>query len=210
MDTAILQLQKPGYPSSKIYLIILSRWFESFEFFQLHDIIEERSHDLKWWNMVRTSPLILAGYLCGQMVTQQYPLHRGRWHIHSSVVPWASYQIRKIVCCTCAGNAGNVFPRHRLQRKTTSYRSRHASRHVRDTRAVMHVGIANRRWRGKRSRRMRNPNFYVSGERPIRQLPLGLTFFDNPAGLPACQPPPSPLHFHHCALWIQSNFLIAP
>ena len=35
-------------------------------------------------------------------------------------------------------------------------------------RAVMHVGIANPRWRGKRSRhswRMRNPTFYVSGKR---------------------------------------------
>ena len=31
--------------------------------------------------------------------------------------PWASYQIRKIVDCACAGNSGNVFPRRRLQRK---------------------------------------------------------------------------------------------
>ena len=30
---------------------------------------------------------------------------------------WASYEIRKIAGCACAGNAGNVFPRHRLQRK---------------------------------------------------------------------------------------------
>ena len=30
---------------------------------------------------------------------------------------WASYQIRQIVGCACSGNAGNVFPRHRLQRK---------------------------------------------------------------------------------------------
>ena len=31
---------------------------------------------------------------------------------------WASYQIRKIAGCTCAGNAGNVFPAfHWLQRK---------------------------------------------------------------------------------------------
>ena len=32
-------------------------------------------------------------------------------------VPWASYQIRKIAGCACAGNAGNVFPRRRFQRK---------------------------------------------------------------------------------------------
>ena len=30
---------------------------------------------------------------------------------------WASYQIRKIAGYACAGNAGNVFPRHRFQRK---------------------------------------------------------------------------------------------
>ena len=31
---------------------------------------------------------------------------------------WASCQIRKIAVCACAGNAGNVFPRRRLQRKS--------------------------------------------------------------------------------------------
>ena len=31
--------------------------------------------------------------------------------------PWASYQIRNIASCACVGNAGNVFPRRRLQRK---------------------------------------------------------------------------------------------
>ena len=47
---------------------------------------------------------------------------------------------------------------------------KHASRHVRHARTVMHVGIANPRWRGKRSRhsrRMRNPQFYFSGKTPI-------------------------------------------
>ena len=39
--------------------------------------------------------------------------------------------------CACAGNAGNIFP------VTAGKRSRHASRHVRHARAVMHVGIAN-------------------------------------------------------------------
>ena len=39
--------------------------------------------------------------------------------------------------CACAGNAGNVFL------VTASERSRHASRHVRHARAVMHAGIAN-------------------------------------------------------------------
>ena len=30
---------------------------------------------------------------------------------------WASYQIRKTASCACAGNAGNVFPRGRIQRR---------------------------------------------------------------------------------------------
>ena len=30
---------------------------------------------------------------------------------------WASYQIQKNAGCACAGNAGNVFPRHRFKRK---------------------------------------------------------------------------------------------
>ena len=34
-----------------------------------------------------------------------------------ATMPWASYQIRKIAGCACAGNAGNVFPRRRFQRK---------------------------------------------------------------------------------------------
>ena len=51
-----------------------------------------------------------------------------------------------------------------------SWRSRHASWHVRHAHAVMHVLIASPRWRGKRcrhSRRMRNPQFYVSVKRPM-------------------------------------------
>ena len=37
-------------------------------------------------------------------------------YVHSSS-QWASWQIRKIAGCACAGNAGNVFPRRRFQRK---------------------------------------------------------------------------------------------
>ena len=63
-------------------------------------------------------------------------------------MPWASCQIRNIAGCACAGNAGNVFPAP-TSKETACYRSRHASRHVCDARAVMHVGIANPRWPGK-------------------------------------------------------------
>ena len=62
------------------------------------------------------------------------------------------------------------FPHHEGKR------SWHASRHVRDARAVLHAGIANWRFplksavggkRSRHSRRMRNPQFYVSGKRPM-------------------------------------------
>ena len=58
-------------------------------------------------------------------------------------------------------------------KETTSWWSRHASRHVRHARTVMHVGIANPRWRWKRfrhTRRMHIPQFYVSG--PKAQMVL--------------------------------------
>ena len=83
-------------------------------------------------------------------------------------VEWTSYKIRKIAGCACAGNAGERFPRHRLQRKPLV--SDPDMHHGTCARAVMHVGIANPRWRGKRSRHswcMRNPKFYVSGKRPM-------------------------------------------
>ena len=57
------------------------------------------------------------------------------------------------------------FRRHRLNKW-----SRHTSRHVRHARTVMYVGIANPRWRVKHSRhsrRMCNPQFYVSGKKPM-------------------------------------------
>ena len=57
-----------------------------------------------------------------------------------------------------------------ISKETDSYRSRHVSRHVRYARAVMHVGIPKPRWRGKRCRhswRMRNPQFEISGKKPI-------------------------------------------
>ena len=36
---------------------------------------------------------------------------------HRVLSPWASYQIRKIGVCACAGNAGNVFPHRRFRMK---------------------------------------------------------------------------------------------
>ena len=60
-----------------------------------------------------------------------------------------------------------------ISKETPFCRSRHASRHVRHAHAMMHVGIANLRCRGKRSwhsRRMRNPQYCVSGKRPMDRI----------------------------------------
>ena len=40
-----------------------------------------------------------------------------RLFFHTRLGTWASYQIRKIPVCACAGNAGNVFPHRRFRRK---------------------------------------------------------------------------------------------
>ena len=124
-------------------------------------------------------------------------------------VSWASYQIGKSAACACPGNAGNVFPPP-TSKETAGQRSRHASRLVRDARAVMHVGIANPRWRGKRSRhfrRMRNPQFYVTGKRPMgewlaRWPPLWVAkrfFWDRGPGFEATH--------HHMKLFAHDWYL---
>ena len=69
------------------------------------------------------------------------------------------------------GMPGTFSPPSTLK-ETAIQQSRHASRYVRHTRAVIHVGIANPRWREKRSRHswsMRNPSFYVSVQRPMER-----------------------------------------
>ena len=72
------------------------------------------------------------------------------------------------------GHAPGIPP---TSKETAIERSRHVWRHVRHTRVVMHVGIFNPRWQGKRSQhsqRIRNPQFYVSGKRPMHQYPCSL------------------------------------
>ena len=76
---------------------------------------------------------------------------------------------------------GTFFP-PLISKETANYRSRHASRHVRHARAVMHVGITSPQLRGKRSRhsrRMRHPQLYVSGKRPIMVSAIGCCLLDG-------------------------------
>ena len=77
---------------------------------------------------------------------------------------WASYEIRKI-----AGNAGNVSPPS-LNSDTDMHHGTCAT-HV-PWCMPLTSGFFWSRWRGRHSRhswRMRNPQFYVSGKRPIEK-----------------------------------------
>ena len=86
---------------------------------------------------------------------------------------WASYQIPKIADCACAGNAGNVFsPPLRINDSDM-----HHGTCVTHVPWCMPGSVTSNflwsRWRGKRSwhsRCMRNPQFYVSGKRPMRYV----------------------------------------
>ena len=78
-----------------------------------------------------------APYVCSRYLTVPIKIPASYcWpQVYNAV--WASCQIRKIAGCACVGNVGSVFD------ATVRSRSRHASRHVRHARAVVHVGIAN-------------------------------------------------------------------
>ena len=107
---------------------------------------------LEWWRIIDNKNTY--SWPQGQQVLNG-PLTRyvTLWDAHAPGMPW-------------------TFSPPPILKEIASYRSRHASRHVRDARAVMDVGIANPRWRGNRSwhsRRMRNTQFCVYGKRPMEQ-----------------------------------------
>ena len=89
----------------------------------------------------------------------------------TSWVPWASYQIRKIAGCACAGYTGNVFPRHRLQRKPlVSDPGMHNGTCV--THAPWCMSGSLTRGGGENVPAFpahAHPQFYVSGKRPMRK-----------------------------------------
>ena len=79
------------------------------------------------------------------------------------------------LCVAHAPGMPGTFSPPPTSKEPSSWRSRHASWHVRHARAVMHVGIANlRSWRkhSQYSRRFRNPQCYAAGKRPIGDTDL--------------------------------------
>ena len=78
-------------------------------------------------------------------------------------LPWASCQIRQIMGCACAGNAGNVFPPSRVSDPDMHHGTCCMPRSLTS-------GFLRSWWQGKRSRhyrRMYNPQIYVPGKRPV-------------------------------------------
>ena len=67
------------------------------------------------WNAIYRC-LCTLHWVCFMTVIYIYRM-RFTCTVQNICEPWASYQIRKIAGCACAGNAGNVFPRRRFQRK---------------------------------------------------------------------------------------------
>ena len=89
--------------------------------------------------------------------------------MYSETPPWASCQVHKIAGCACAGNAGTFSPAPRVSYPDTHHGTcvTHVPRYMPGS---LISGFLWSRWRGKRSwhsRRMRNPQFYVSGKRPM-------------------------------------------
>ena len=87
----------------------------------------------------------------------------------TGIKPWASCQIRKIEGWACAGNAGNVFPPLRV-----SYPNMHHGTCVTHVQRCMSGSLTSsfpwNRWRGKTFLAFAahaQPQFYVSGKRPI-------------------------------------------
>ena len=91
------------------------------------------------------------------------------------------------------GMPGTFFPPP-TSKETASQRSRYASRHVSDARAVMHVGIANSRWWGKRSQHSRcmgNPQFTYLARGPCQN--------------PQEEVVPKEYHYQQSQLWVPNT-----
>ena len=93
-------------------------------------VIQTRWYTFLWYLRLNHMPLYIMAHLLSNHVSiwkklsHRLPfgniaavmpwLTRRTWQVSgmylSSSAPWASYQIRNIAGCACAGSAGNVFP----------------------------------------------------------------------------------------------------
>ena len=147
--------------------------------------------------MLQSTWALLMKLHNGWVMSNNSPLPETRLtQIHVAI--WRHYgpltRYKKLQVAHAPGMPGTFSPPP-ISKETTSQRSRHASRHVRQARAVMHVGIAYLRWRGKRSRhsrRMRTRNFAYLARGPCHnELTLSIRCFDfsDLSDYPGCVSP---------------------
>ena len=97
------------------------------------------------WQQKKHKMSALVTFCEGNTPVTRFPPHKASdaenvcisWRNHVKIFYIGSYQICNIAGYACAGNTWNIFL------VTAGLRSRHASRHVCDARAVMHAGIVN-------------------------------------------------------------------
>ena len=84
---------------------------------------------------------------------------------------WASWQVRKIAGCACAGNAGTFSPPQRINDPDMHHGTyvTHVLWCVPGSLTSIFLWSRCREKCSRHSRRTRNPQFYVSGKRPMVQ-----------------------------------------
>ena len=104
---------------SKLAHVTSFRWYRTawgaFDWIRHWRVVSPYIH---WKFCFSTSVLIVPNQ--SRAISGYGRVSRGfilRIRVYWKLRVWASYQIRKIAGCACAGNAGNVFPRRRFQRK---------------------------------------------------------------------------------------------
>ena len=96
---------------------------------------------------------------------------------------WASYQIRKIAGCACAGNAGKIFPTADFKGNRSfaipAYITARASRTWRDAFRDRLPVVAGKTFPSFPAHA--HPQFYVSGKRSMDRVPdaLGLLYWEK-------------------------------
>ena len=92
------------------------------------------------------------------------------------VMAWTSCQMRKVIGCACAGNVGDVFPPPRVSNPDMHHSTCIGA--CQDRQLAVSFIVDGGGNHTRHSRRMLNPQFYVSGKRPIVDR-FPLTLFKN-------------------------------
>ena len=110
--TSLALWQSNDCPSaSKATLMNMDRYFMWIHYERLHNH-NKAKHNKTVCIFLGIYCKVLSMHPCisSCLWVQWYAYCMGHTLCKVFLIPWASYQIRKIADCACAGNAGNVFP----------------------------------------------------------------------------------------------------